>query len=67
MTKRPIYTAAAVELQCPDCHEFIENQRDGSHLWTREDFQPQWETVTCGCCGTRVQVKQPERVKVGAL
>ena len=48
---------AAYNLVCPECHEPIDNPRDGSQIWLVEWIEG--GTTTCLSCGATVKVPRP--------
>ncbi len=61
MMARPIVTIAAVDVQCPKCHEFVAGP-GGSLYLTADEYVPGTE-IACDCCGTVVTLPPLKSVR----
>lgn len=65
--KRAIVSAAALEVQCPECNECQANPEDGSHLWSSSQLAESIQldsTRTCLFCAAQFRISMPKTVKV---
>lgn len=53
--KAGIGYVAAVEVQCPDCFEFVSGE-NGSHLLGPDSGREAGQVVECDGCGARVRL-----------
>jgi ribosomal protein S27E len=53
MARRPIVTVAAVDVQCPECQEFVASPASGALFFEANEYRPGTE-IDCDACGTRV-------------
>ena len=65
--KQAIVSAAALDVQCPECEECQPNPEDGSHLWSSSQVAAAIQTSalrTCIVCAAQFKLKLPKRAEV---